>query len=105
MVILRIDGQHDVPFVATMALVNRKLNEAATIGATACRWDYADVDNFKRILQHDIGLSERSVGGPLLDLDGRCVGMNIAYANRAETFAIPTKELREVFDKLRGEGE
>ena len=61
--------------------------------------------NFKRVLQHDIGLSERSVGGPLLDLDGRCVGMNIAYANRAETFAIPAKELRDVYDKLRGGGE
>ena len=50
--------------------------------------------NFERVLQHDVALSERSVGGPLLDLDGRCIGMNIARANRAETFAIPAKELR-----------
>lgn len=55
---------------------------------------------FKRVLQHDIGLSERSTGGPLLDLDGRCLGMNIAYANRAETFAIPAAELREILGGL-----
>lgn len=59
--------------------------------------------NFERVLQHDVALSERSVGGPLLDLDGRCIGMNIARANRAETFAIPAKELRAVFEKLRDE--
>lgn len=59
--------------------------------------------NFERVLQHDIALSERSVGGPLLDLDGHCLGMNIARANRAETFAIPAKELREVFERLRDE--
>ena len=55
---------------------------------------------FKRVIQHDIGLSERSTGGPLLDLDGRCLGMNIAYANRAETFAIPAAQLREVLGEL-----
>ena len=57
--------------------------------------------NFKRVLQHDIGLSERTVGGPLLDLNGRCVGMNIARANRSETFAVPAKELRELIVELR----
>lgn len=56
--------------------------------------------NFPRVLQHDIGLSERSVGGPLLNLDGHCVGMNIARANRSESLAIPAAELRAVLTKL-----
>jgi len=56
--------------------------------------------NFKRILQHDIALSERSAGGPLLNLDGKCVGMNIARVNRCETFAIPAGEMPEIIEDL-----
>ena len=40
------------------------------------------------------------MGGPVLDLQGRAVGMNIARANRAETFAIPAKELRELAEGM-----
>ena len=55
---------------------------------------------FPRVLQHDTQGSSRTVGGPLLDLDGKCIGMNIARANRAESFAIPVEELREVGQRL-----
>lgn len=58
---------------------------------------------FPRVIQHDILGNSSSVGGPLLDLDGRCVGMNIARANRAESFAIPAKEVREIASRLMGE--
>jgi len=55
---------------------------------------------FPRVIQHDILGNSSSVGGPLLDLDGKCVGMNIARANRAESFAIPAQELQELAAKL-----
>lgn len=55
---------------------------------------------FPRVLQHDIVGSSRTVGGPLLLLTGKCVGMNIARANRAESFAIPMEELREVSQRM-----
>ncbi len=55
---------------------------------------------FPRIIQHDILGSSRVTGGPLLDLQGRCIGMNIARANRAESFTIPVEELREIADRL-----
>jgi len=58
---------------------------------------------FPRVIQHDILGSSRVTGGPLLDLDGRCIGMNIARANRAESFAIPVEELREIAAKLMQE--
>jgi serine protease Do len=55
---------------------------------------------FPRVMQTDI-LGNRSVqGGPLLDLEGRCIGMNIARANRAESFAIPVEDLKEVAERL-----
>lgn len=55
---------------------------------------------FPRILQHDIIGDKSIVGGPLLDLDGRCVGMNIARANRAESFAIPMEDLKSLAARL-----
>ena len=56
---------------------------------------------FPRVMQHDILGSKSVVGGPLLDLDGRCIGMNIARANRAESFAIPVEDLKELAARLR----
>jgi serine protease Do len=55
---------------------------------------------FPRVMQHDILGSRAVEGGPLLDLDGRCIGMNIARANRAESFAIPVENLRELSERL-----
>ncbi len=55
---------------------------------------------FPRVIQDDILGSRKVQGGPLLDLDGRCVGMNIARANRAESFAIPVEDLQELAARL-----
>ena len=55
---------------------------------------------FPRVIQHDILASSATMGGPVIDLQGRAVGMNIARANRAETFAIPAKELRELAEGM-----
>lgn len=51
---------------------------------------------FPRVIQHDILASAQTMGGPLLDLDGKCLGMNIARANRTENYAIPLEELQEI---------
>lgn len=55
---------------------------------------------FPRVLQHDILGTSKIVGGPLLDLEGRCIGMNIARANRAESFAIPVEDLKALAERL-----
>ena len=55
---------------------------------------------FPRVMQHDILGSRQVEGGPLLDLEGRCIGMNIARANRAENFAIPVEDLKEIATRL-----
>ena len=57
--------------------------------------------NFPRALHHDTPLSKARIGGPLLDLDGICVGMNIARASRVSTLAIPARELREIIEKMK----
>jgi len=55
---------------------------------------------FPRVIQHDIIADRQRIGGPVLDLDGRCLGMNIARANRCETFAIPASDLKSIADRL-----
>lgn len=61
---------------------------------------------FPRVMQHDILGSNRVTGGPLLDLEGRCIGMNIARANRAESFAIPVEDLKQIAGRMMaGQGE
>ena len=59
---------------------------------------------FPRAMQHDILGSRKVVGGPLMDMEGRCVGMNIARANRAESLAIPVEELKELAERLMRDG-
>lgn len=55
---------------------------------------------FPRVIQHDVLGASITMGGPVLDLEGRAVGMNIARANRAETYAIPVEELRELAEGM-----
>lgn len=46
-------------------------------------------DGFEEILQHDLPLTPSDMGGPLLDLEGRAIGINIARVDRITTFALP----------------
>lgn len=46
-------------------------------------------DGFDSVLQHDATISPGECGGPLLDLEGRCIGLNIARAGRVEAYALP----------------
>lgn len=55
---------------------------------------------FPKVIQHDILANSHTMGGPVLNFDGRVIGMNIARANRAETFAIPVEELRVLAEKM-----
>jgi serine protease Do len=45
--------------------------------------------NFPSVYQHDTVLPIECCGGPLVDLDGRVIGINIARAGRTESYAIP----------------
>ncbi|MFN4242305.1 MAG: PDZ domain-containing protein [Tepidisphaerales bacterium] len=56
--------------------------------------------DFPSILQHDTVLQSTEQGGPLLDLDGRVVGINIARAGRVETYALPVEVVRGLLDDV-----
>ncbi len=55
---------------------------------------------FPTALQHDSVLEPTECGGPLVDLDGRVIGFNIARAGRTESYAIPTKTILPLMYKL-----
>jgi serine protease Do len=55
---------------------------------------------FPTILQHDTVLRPADCGGPVVDLDGKVIGVNIARAGRTETFAIPAEVVRPLLKDL-----
>ena len=50
---------------------------------------------FGRVIQHDSLITHEECGGPVVDLDGRFVGMNIARSDRTKIFALPADVLRD----------
>jgi serine protease Do len=48
---------------------------------------------FPMILQHDTVLKPNECGGPLVDLDGKTIGINVARAGRVETYAAPAEAI------------
>ena len=58
---------------------------------------------FPRAIQHDTLLEPQHCGGPVVDLEGRVVGLNIARASRVASYMIPGSVMRELTDKLKAE--
>jgi len=58
-------------------------------------------DNFPMIIQHDISLPPTAMGGAVLNLDGKALGVNVARVDRVTTYALPAKFVRKTFEKLR----
>ncbi len=55
---------------------------------------------FPLVLQHDTVLQPNQCGGPLVDLDGKVVGINIARASRVASYALPVSAVKPVLEKL-----
>jgi serine protease Do len=55
---------------------------------------------FPLAIQHDTLLRPRECGGPIVDLNGKVVGLNIARAGRVESYALPASTVRETVDRL-----
>lgn len=55
---------------------------------------------FPSILQHDTVVKPNDCGGPLVDLDGKVIGINICRAGRTESYAVPSNVIRELLPEL-----
>ncbi|MBQ3349881.1 MAG: trypsin-like peptidase domain-containing protein [Thermoguttaceae bacterium] len=47
---------------------------------------------YEKVIQHDSVIRPEECGGPLVNLDGKVIGINIARAGRVETYALPIKQ-------------
>lgn len=56
---------------------------------------------FPAVLQHDTVLKPTDCGGPLVDLDGKVIGINIARAGRTESYAIPSEVVQTLLADLQ----
>ncbi len=56
---------------------------------------------FSKVIPNDLGISPTDCGGPLVDIDGHCVGINIARALRVATYALPASVVKETVGKLK----
>ncbi|NCG27961.1 MAG: PDZ domain-containing protein [Verrucomicrobiales bacterium] len=60
---------------------------------------------FSDVLQHEIPLSPMAMGGPLMNLKGLAIGVDIARSDRVTTFALPSSLVKEIADKLKSQNQ
>jgi len=101
--LLVLRGGKELSFSARLLPIeNEKTRErqrlnASTTGLSKRR------DNFPAVLQHDTVLRPDQCGGPVVDLSGKVVGINIARGGRTETYCIPTATvLPLMYDLMSG---
>ncbi len=58
---------------------------------------------FPLVLQHDTVLTPSQCGGPIVDLEGRAVGVNIARASRVGSYALPASAIRPLLEQMKGD--
>ena len=56
---------------------------------------------FPQAIQHDTVLEPEMCGGPVVNLSGQAVGLNIARAGRVETYAVPADVVKTLIRELR----
>ena len=100
----------------TLTIVVRRDENEVTLTPKLSRPDVADVDQwgggpfserrkgFPRVLPHDTAVLPNQCGGPLVDTDGKVVGINIARALRVTTYAIPAETMQKLINELKSRG-
>lgn len=56
---------------------------------------------FPKVIMHDTSIKPSECGGPLVDLDGRVLGINIARAGRVETWTLPADVIKPIYADLK----
>ncbi len=58
-------------------------------------------EGFPEVLQSDMELKFNFCGGPVIDIDGKLVGVVLARSSRIKTYIIETKKLAEIFKDVK----
>src|SRR5208337_1453562 len=85
------------------------LENSVTMGVVSSTARQIDPDNPAIYIQTDAPINPGNSGGPLVDVDGRVVGINTfilsqSGGNEGLGFAIPSDVVRNIYDQIRTEG-
>jgi serine protease Do len=58
-------------------------------------------EDFEMAMQHDAVLQPEQCGGPVLNLDGKAIGLNIARAGRIASYALPASLVNRIIAELK----
>ena len=58
-------------------------------------------EGFEQAIEHDTVLQPWLCGGPLVNLEGKAIGLNIARASRVTTYALPAALVKRIFEQLK----
>jgi len=78
------------------AEVNPQLRQSRLAGEVSQR-----AEGFEQAIEHDSVLQPWLCGGPLVNLDGKAIGLNIARAGRVTTYALPAKLVKKILTNLK----
>ena len=93
-------GEEGIPFIVTLNYMSNVFDmldrNQRMSGKTSKR-----KAGFSDVLQHELPLSPKAMGSPLVNLTGETIGVNIARADRVTSFALPAQLVREIVAKLK----
>jgi serine protease Do len=77
--------------------LKRKLTASSGLGES---------ENLSNIIQTDAAINLGNSGGPLLNISGEVIGVNVAKAQGAENigFAIPSNQIKKIVDQVKTNG-
>jgi serine protease Do len=58
-------------------------------------------EGFEQAIEHDTVLQPWLCGGPLVNLDGKAIGLNIARAGRVTSYALSASLVKRLFEELK----
>lgn len=96
-------NENKVPLIAQMMDLSRSLldpTEMEVNGRISAR-----STGFRDVIQHDTVLAPNDCGGPLIDVDGNVVGINIARAGRVCSYALPARVVAPSIDEMLSSAE
>jgi len=82
-------GDEDLDIEATLGIIKSENEKKQMVQNRLGVGVSKRTRDFPAVLQHDTVLKPTDCGGPIVDLSGNVVGINIARAGRTETYALP----------------
>lgn len=97
-----IDGKNEKTLNVTLSkrpelpkIYNPRLEQMERMGGKISRVR----DSFTRVLQSDMRPEPNQIGGPVVDLEGRAIGITVARADRTRSFIMPSAAVMEMLAK------